>query len=236
MRAVWWSRNHFVDAVLKARLAWGVVAAPAALFLWGAGPRCAAGFFRPNGRGLQLQGCRSLQRQRDAVAPAPCCRNPLQVVLEEGAGRRVIFSTFDPDCAALLSLKQPRFPVFFLTCGGTKLFQVRGRWWEGAAMMACSVGFAVLGWLQIPIVVQIDQSPVHIGLAASRRLRAANLLHSPGSPSPPQPLQDPRMNSLDAALQFALASQLQVGFALIAAGQGQRRCLLPICCCGGHGI
>ncbi|PRW21071.1 glycerophosphodiesterase GDE1 isoform A [Chlorella sorokiniana] len=82
MRAVWWSRNHFVDAVLK-------------------------------------------------------------VVLEEGAGRKVIFSTFDPDCAALLSLKQPRFPVFFLTCGGTKLFQ------------------------------------------------------------------DPRMNSLDAALQFALASQLQ---------------------------
>lgn len=46
------------------------------------------------------------------------------MVLEEGAGRKVIFSTFDPDCAALLSLKQPRFPVFFLTCGGTKLFQV----------------------------------------------------------------------------------------------------------------
>ncbi len=45
------------------------------------------------------------------------------MVLEEGAGRKVIFSTFDPDCAALLSLKQPRFPVFFLTCGGTKLFQ-----------------------------------------------------------------------------------------------------------------
>jgi glycerophosphoryl diester phosphodiesterase len=68
----------------------------------------------------------------------------LQVVLKEGAGRRVIFSTFDPDCATLLSLKQPRFPVLFLTCGGTKQFD------------------------------------------------------------------DPRMNSLDAALQFALASQLQV--------------------------
>ena len=56
----------------------------------------------------------------------PCTLLPLhaQVVLEEGAGRKVIFSTFDPDCAALLSLKQPRFPVFFLTCGGTKLFQV----------------------------------------------------------------------------------------------------------------
>ncbi|KAL4420635.1 hypothetical protein ABPG75_010291 [Micractinium tetrahymenae] len=67
----------------------------------------------------------------------------LRVVLEEGAGRRVIFSTFDPDCATLLSLKQPRFPVLFLTCGGTKLFS------------------------------------------------------------------DPRMNSLDAALHFALASRLQ---------------------------
>ena len=68
-----------------------------------------------------------------------------QVVLEEGAGRRVIFSTFDPDCATLVSLKQPRYPVFFLTCGGTKAFA------------------------------------------------------------------DPRMNSLDAALRFALASRLQVG-------------------------
>lgn len=68
----------------------------------------------------------------------------MQVVLEEGVGRRVIFSTFDPDCATLLSLKQPRYPVLFLTCGGTKLFS------------------------------------------------------------------DPRMNSLEAALQFALASRLQV--------------------------
>ena len=67
----------------------------------------------------------------------------LKVVLEEAAGRRVIFSTFDPDCATLLSLKQPRYPVLFLTCGGTKVFN------------------------------------------------------------------DPRMNSLDAAIQFALGSQLQ---------------------------
>ena len=34
----------------------------------------------------------------------------LQVVLEEAGTRKVIFSTFDPDCATLLSLKQPRFP------------------------------------------------------------------------------------------------------------------------------
>ncbi|GAB4820329.1 hypothetical protein N2152v2_007375 [Parachlorella kessleri] len=46
----------------------------------------------------------------------------LKVVLEEGRGRKVIFSTFDADCATLLSLKQPRYPVFFLTCGGTKQY------------------------------------------------------------------------------------------------------------------
>ena len=34
----------------------------------------------------------------------------VQVVLEEAGSRKVIFSTFDPDCATLLSLKQPRFP------------------------------------------------------------------------------------------------------------------------------
>lgn len=67
----------------------------------------------------------------------------LKVVLEEGHGRKVIFSTFDPDCATLLSLKQPRYPVFFLTCGGTKEYA------------------------------------------------------------------DPRMNSLEAAMQFAISSHLQ---------------------------
>eukprot|EP00887_Chlorella_sp_A99_P007166 scaffold2.g7166.t1 len=67
----------------------------------------------------------------------------LRVVLEEAQGRKVVFSTFDPDVACLLRLKQPRYPVFFLTCGGTKHFS------------------------------------------------------------------DPRMNSLEAALQFAISSQLQ---------------------------
>ena len=43
-----------------------------------------------------------------------------QVVLEEGHKRKVIFSTFDPDCATLLSLKCARYPVFFLTCAGSK--------------------------------------------------------------------------------------------------------------------
>ena len=67
----------------------------------------------------------------------------LKVVFEEAKHRKLIFSSFDPDCATLLSLKQPRYPVLFLTCGGTKHFA------------------------------------------------------------------DPRMNSLEAALRFALASRLQ---------------------------
>ena len=45
-----------------------------------------------------------------------------QVVLEEGHKRKVIFSTFDPDCATLLSLKCARYPVFFLTCAGKKVY------------------------------------------------------------------------------------------------------------------
>ena len=42
------------------------------------------------------------------------------MVLEEGHKRKVIFSTFDPDCATLLSLKCARYPVFFLTAAGSK--------------------------------------------------------------------------------------------------------------------
>lgn len=117
----------------------------------------------------------------------------LQVVLEEGAGRRVIFSTFDPDCATLLSLKQPRFPVLFLTCGGTKAFQARG------AAPAARLSRAWLVHAPCPAA-----SPPCLRSCSCPRSCTA-------PPHPPHPLQDPRMNSLDAALQFALASQLQVG-------------------------
>lgn len=47
----------------------------------------------------------------------------LSTVLEEYGRRKVIFSTFDPACAELLRLKQCKFNVFFLTCGGTKVFK-----------------------------------------------------------------------------------------------------------------
>ena len=63
-----------------------------------------------------LRGVRFLSRNEH-------CDAVLRVVLEEARGRKVIFSTFDPDCATLLSLKQPRFPVFFLTNAGTEAFE-----------------------------------------------------------------------------------------------------------------
>lgn len=47
----------------------------------------------------------------------------LSTVLEEFNNRKIIFSTFDPVCAELLRLKQCKFNVFFLTCGGTKVFK-----------------------------------------------------------------------------------------------------------------
>jgi glycerophosphodiester phosphodiesterase len=40
-----------------------------------------------------------------------------------GGGRRVIFSSFDPDMCTLLALKQPRHSVFFLTNSGTETFK-----------------------------------------------------------------------------------------------------------------
>ena len=47
-------------------------------------------------------------------------KRTLQVVLQEGHKRKVIFSSFDPDCATLLSLKCARYPVFFLSAAGSK--------------------------------------------------------------------------------------------------------------------
>lgn len=44
-----------------------------------------------------------------------------QVVFDEAGDRKIIFSSFDPDCATLVRLKQPRYPVFFLTCAGAKV-------------------------------------------------------------------------------------------------------------------
>ena len=46
----------------------------------------------------------------------------LNVVFSCAGERKIIFSSFDPDVCILLSLKQPRYPIFFLTHSGTSLY------------------------------------------------------------------------------------------------------------------
>jgi glycerophosphodiester phosphodiesterase len=43
----------------------------------------------------------------------------LECVFVHAGDRRIFFSCFDPDVCMLLHQKQPRYPVFFLTCAGT---------------------------------------------------------------------------------------------------------------------
>ncbi|GAO51643.1 GDPD-domain-containing protein [Saitoella complicata NRRL Y-17804] len=50
----------------------------------------------------------------------------LKVVYDYSDGRDIIFSTFHPDIAILLSMKQPQIPILFLTEGGTaKMADIR---------------------------------------------------------------------------------------------------------------
>ena len=43
----------------------------------------------------------------------------LDCVFDHAGDRRIFFSCFDPDVCMLLHQKQPKYPVFFLTCAGT---------------------------------------------------------------------------------------------------------------------
>ena len=87
-----------------------------------------------------------------------------QVVLEEGHKRKVIFSSFDPDCATLLSLKCARYPVFFLSAAGSKHYaDPRMNSLEAALIFAkssklqvCSRSF-ICQVLQAPDALQISQ-------------------------------------------------------------------------------
>mmetsp|Transcript_28894 Transcript_28894/g.74149 ORF Transcript_28894/g.74149 Transcript_28894/m.74149 type:complete len:154 (-) Transcript_28894:212-673(-) len=64
----------------------------------------------------------------------------LNVVFEHCKERRLLFSSFEPDICTLLSLKQPRFPVFFLTVGGTKhMMDARARSLRAAVHFARSI-------------------------------------------------------------------------------------------------
>jgi len=44
----------------------------------------------------------------------------LKVVFDYAGARNIIFSSFDPDVCLMCSLKQPQYPILFLTTGGTK--------------------------------------------------------------------------------------------------------------------
>lgn len=44
----------------------------------------------------------------------------LECVFEHAKERSIIFSSFHPETCLLLNLKQPNYPVFFLTRGGTE--------------------------------------------------------------------------------------------------------------------
>eukprot|EP01062_Namystynia_karyoxenos_P026572 TRINITY_DN20609_c0_g1_i1.p1 TRINITY_DN20609_c0_g1~~TRINITY_DN20609_c0_g1_i1.p1 ORF type:complete len:863 (+),score=188.07 TRINITY_DN20609_c0_g1_i1:140-2728(+) len=64
----------------------------------------------------------------------------LDEVFTHGGARPVVFSTFDPDVCVMLSLKQARYKVFFLTCSGMDrecYKDARCQSLEGAAAVAC---------------------------------------------------------------------------------------------------
>ncbi|KAL2630201.1 hypothetical protein R1flu_014887 [Riccia fluitans] len=52
-------------------------------------------------------------------------------------GRNIFFSTFHPDAAIILRQEQSTFPVFFLTCGGNKIFGDERRNSVEAAIRLC---------------------------------------------------------------------------------------------------
>ncbi|MCD9560531.1 hypothetical protein HAX54_019228 [Datura stramonium] len=49
-------------------------------------------------------------------------RAVLQVVFEHAKGRRIMFSSFQPDAAQLIRKQQTSYPVFFLTNGGSEIY------------------------------------------------------------------------------------------------------------------
>jgi len=64
---------------------------------------------------------------QDAIGLSPFERNMyvdtiLACVFSNVGKRKIIFSSFDPDLCLMLQLKQTCYPVFFLTCGGTRAF------------------------------------------------------------------------------------------------------------------
>ncbi|GMH39919.1 hypothetical protein BSKO_07823 [Bryopsis sp. KO-2023] len=81
----------------------------------------------PKSLGFNIEVKYPTDAQKAALATRFYSRNffvdaVLKEVFDEAGDRPIILSSFDPDCATLLSLKQPKYPVCFLTCSGTELY------------------------------------------------------------------------------------------------------------------
>ena len=143
MTTRWYTRNYFIDAILKvpSRPCMSTVfvcsctaalhdyisraagaSQPTADVAVGAFPKHLAqrsGFRIERHAGMHALTCAQPSALAESCERKEC--TALQVVFEEAGQRKIIFSTFDPDCATLARLKQPRYPVFFLTCAGEKV-------------------------------------------------------------------------------------------------------------------
>ncbi|KAF9407914.1 Glycerophosphocholine phosphodiesterase [Podila epigama] len=76
-----------------------------------------------------------------------------EVYDHEQAGRNVIFSSFHPDICLLLNMKQPNYPVFFLTDGGTTVVADRRcNSIQGAVRFATSIDLLGIVTASPPII------------------------------------------------------------------------------------
>lgn len=67
-------------------------------------------------------------------------RAALQVVFKYAKGRRIMFSSFQPDAAQLIRKEQTAYPVFFLTNGGSEIYSDIRRNSLGEAIKLCLEG------------------------------------------------------------------------------------------------
>ncbi|KAL6074686.1 glycerophosphocholine phosphodiesterase [Balamuthia mandrillaris] len=72
---------------------------------------------------IKYPSTRALEKEYDYPDRNHVVDAILKVIFEHGGKRPVFISSFDPDICMMCSLKQPRYPVFFLTDGGTALYE-----------------------------------------------------------------------------------------------------------------
>ncbi|KAJ7563835.1 hypothetical protein O6H91_03G127700 [Diphasiastrum complanatum] len=93
----------------------------------------------------------------------------VQEVEQHAKARNIFFSSFHPDAVGLLQKSQSKYPVFFLTDGGTHLYADERRNSIEAAMEVCNksglqgIVSEVKGVLQNPnLVAQIKKAELHL--------------------------------------------------------------------------